>query len=212
MTEEKKPTIEPTRNGPFLVKDLQNFKNSKNQDVEAKPVMTLCRCGGSNNKPFCDGTHIKNSFSDKKEDDRAKDKMETYEGEKITIHDNRGVCSHRGYCTDNAPKVFRMETEPWIDPDAQDPDETTKVIKTCPSGALSYTKDGKLSKDWDRKPAINISKDGPYDIVGYIELKDPDGNESESKEHYTLCRCGHSKNKPFCDGQHWSVKFKDEKN
>lgn len=212
MVEENKSSIEPTRNGPYLVKNLQIFKNSKNEDIKGNPVMSLCRCGGSNNKPFCDGTHMKNGFIDTKEDDRVPDKLDTYEGEKLTIHDNRGVCSHRGYCTDNAPKVFRMKTEPWIDPDAQDPDETTKVIKTCPSGALSYTKDGVLSKDWDREPAIHISKNGPYDVVGYIELKDPDGDTPESKEHYTLCRCGHSKNKPFCNGQHWYVKFKDEKN
>jgi CDGSH-type Zn-finger protein/ferredoxin len=174
--------------------------------------MTLCRCGGSNSKPFCDGTHLKNGFVDKKEDGRVQDNLDTYEGKKLTIHDNRGVCSHRGYCTDNAPKVFRMKVEPWIDPDTQDTDDTTKVIRTCPSGALSYTKDGKLSKDWDRESAIIISKDGPYDVVGYVELKDPDDNKAESKEHYTLCRCGHSKNKPFCDGKHWYVKFKDPKN
>jgi CDGSH-type Zn-finger protein len=212
LVEEKESSIESTRNGPYLVKNLQNFKNSKNEGIMGNPVMTLCRCGGSNTKPFCDGTHMKNGFIDTKEDDRVPDKLDTYEGEKLTIHDNRGVCSHRGHCTGNAPKVFRMGAEPWIDPDAQDPDDTTKVIKTCPSGALSYTKDGVLSKDWNREPAIIISKDGPYDVVGYIEFKDPDGNKPESKEHYTLCRCGHSKNKPFCSGQHWYVKFKDPKN
>ncbi|UCF13646.1 MAG: CDGSH iron-sulfur domain-containing protein [Thermoplasmatales archaeon] len=212
MVEEKESSIESTRNGPYLVKNLQNFKNSKNEDIMGNPVMTLCRCGGSNTKPFCDGTHMKNGFIDTKEDDRIPDKLDTYEGEKLTIHDNRGVCSHRGHCTGNAPKVFRMEAEPWIDPDAQATDDTTKVIKTCPSGALSYTKDGALSKDWNHEPAIIISKDGPYDVVGHIEYKDPDGNKPESKEHYTLCRCGHSKNKPFCSGQHWYVKFKDPKN
>jgi NADH dehydrogenase/NADH:ubiquinone oxidoreductase subunit G len=105
-----------------------------------------------------------------------------------------------------------MNVEPWINPDNQDSDDTINVIKTCPSGALSYTKDDVLSKDWDRESAITVSKDGPYDVVGYIDLKDPDGNKSESKEHYTLCRCGHSKNKPFCNGRHWYVKFKDPKN
>lgn len=212
MVDENKQTIEPTRYGPYIVRNLKKFKNSKNEIIKSNPIITLCRCGGSNNKPFCDGTHLKIGFSDKKEKDRVPDKLDTYEDKKLTIHDNRGVCSHRGYCTDNAPKVFRMNVEPWIYPDAQDPENTIKVIKTCPSGALSYTKDGVLSKDWKREPAIVISKDGPYDVVGYIELIDPDGNKSESKEHYTLCRCGHSKNKPFCDGQHWYVKFKDPKN
>jgi CDGSH-type Zn-finger protein len=212
LVEDKKISIEPIRNGPYLVLNLNKFKNSKEKDIKVNPVMTLCRCGGSNIKPFCDGTHLKNNFSDKKEEDREPDKLDTYNGEKLTIHDNRGVCSHRGYCTDNAPKVFQMKVEPWIYPDAQDPDDTTKVIKTCPSGALSYTKDSKLSKDWDREPAITVFKDGSYDVVGDIKLFDPDGNKPESKEHFTLCRCGHSKNKPFCDGQHWYIKFSDPKN
>jgi CDGSH-type Zn-finger protein len=174
--------------------------------------MMLCRCGGSKNKPFCDGTHVKKGFTDEKEDDRVPDKLDDYKGKKITIHDNRGVCAHRGYCTDNAPTVFRSGKEPWIDPDGADAEETKKVIKTCPSGALSYTKDGTLYKDQDREPAITTSKDGSYDVVGGPELKDPSGSSTESKEHYTLCRCGGSKNKPFCDGQHWYIKFKDSKN
>jgi hypothetical protein len=105
-----------------------------------------------------------------------------------------------------------MGVEPWIDPDAQDAQETIRVIRTCPSGALSYTNDGVLSKDWDHEQGIILSKDGPYDVQGYVELEDPDGNTPESKEHYTLCRCGHSKNKPFCSGQHWYVNFEDPKN
>jgi uncharacterized Fe-S cluster protein YjdI len=152
---------------------------------------------------------LKNGFTDEKEEDRVPDKMDTYEGEKMTIHDNRGVCSHRGYCTDNAPNVFRMKTEPWIDPDTQEADETAKVIETCPSGALSYTRDGVLHKDLDREPAITVSKDGPYDVVGGPEFIDSGGNKPESSEHYTLCRCGKSKNNPFCSGQHWYVEFKD---
>ena len=208
MTDEK-PSIEPTKNGPYAVKNLNSLKNYKGEPREARQMMFLCRCGGSGNKPFCDGTHIKIGFTDEKEDDRVPDKMDTYEGEKLTIHDNRGVCSHRGYCTDNAPKVFRMKTEPWIDPDTQDPDETAKVIETCPSGALSYTRDGVLHKDLNHEPGITVTKDGPYDVVGGPEFIDSAGNKPESAEHYTLCRCGKSKNKPFCNGQHWYVEFKD---
>ena len=59
---------------------------------------------------------------------------------------------------------------------------------------------------------IMVSKDGPYRITGGIELKDESMGEGASREHYTLCRCGGSKNKPFCDGTHWYIKFKDEKN
>ncbi len=212
MADKGKPTITVTPGGPYVVKNIENLKNSKGEGLKADPMMRLCRCGGSNNKPYCDGTHMKIGLADEKEPDRVPDKMDTYEGQNITIHDNRGVCAHRGNCTDNAPKVFRTGVEPWIDPDAQDAEETARVIKTCPSGALSYTRDGVLSKDWDNEQGIIVSKDGSYDVRGYVELDDPDGSRPESKEHYTLCRCGHSKNKPFCNGQHSYVKFEDPKN
>jgi hypothetical protein len=79
----------------------------------------------------------------------------------------------------------------------------------CPSGALSYTKEGILYKNQDRSPSLSVTKDGPYHVVGGVKFKDPGGNTPESKEHYTLCRCGASKNKPFCNGDHWHIKFKD---
>jgi len=215
MNDEKKqnePSIEPTVNGPYLVKNLDDLKNSKDERLNAKPVMALCRCGGSSNKPFCDGTHLRIGFKGDKDSARVPDKLDTYEGKEITIHDNRGVCSHAGFCTDNSPKVFKMEEEPWIDPDAEDADKTSNTICMCPSGALSYTRDGILHKDQGRKPSITVSKDGPYRIVGGVKFEDTDGNKPESKEHYTLCRCGASKNKPFCNGNHWYIKFKDPKN
>jgi len=212
MTKADKPFIKPTRNGPFLVKKLKKLKNSKGEELKSSQTVMLCRCGGSKNKPFCDGSHLKNGFTDKKEPDRVRDRTDDYRGKDITIHDNRGVCSHREHCINHAPRVFQRKARPWIIPDAQDAEETIRVIKMCPSGALSYTKDGVLFKEWGHEPAIIISKHGPYDVQGSVELKDPDGNQPESKSHYTLCRCGHSKNKPFCDGRHWRVRFKDPKN
>jgi len=212
MAKDEKGTIEPTRNGPFCVKNLKVFKNSKGEELNPNPTMMLCRCGGSKNKPYCDGTHMKIGFTDKKEPGRHQDKMDDYQGKDITIHDNRGVCSHRGHCTGKAPKVFRMRVKPWIDPDTQDADKTAAVIKMCPSGALSYTKNGVLHKDWENEPAVIISKNGPYDVQGRVKLEDPDGNQPESDDHYTLCRCGRSRNKPFCDGNHRRVKFEDPKN
>lgn len=209
--EKDKPAIEPTKNGPYKVDNLKNFNNYKGEPHYTKSMIFLCRCGGSSNKPFCDGTHNKIDFKDEKKRDRVPDMTDDYKGKALTIHDNRGACSHRGYCTDNAPKVFLIETEPWIDPDGMQVDHVAKVIETCPSGALSYTREGKLHKDYDCKPGITVTKDGPYDVVGGVEFKDKAGNKPESKEHFTLCRCGNSKNKPFCDGQHWYVNFKDPK-
>ena len=61
-----------------------------------------------------------------------------------------------------------------------------------------------------KKPMVTVTKDGPYAITGGIELLEQSTGEGASTEHYTLCRCGGSENKPFCDGAHWSIGFKDE--
>jgi CDGSH-type Zn-finger protein len=207
-----RPSIEASKDGPYLVIDLEILENSKGECISVKPFMALCRCGQSSNKPFCDGTHKVVGFSGEKSEDRVPDKMDDYKGTKIIIHDNRGVCSHRGHCTDKLPHVFRMRHRPWIIPDEESPEEEASVIKMCPSGALSYSKDGVLYKDLDKEFRIAISKDGPYDVEGGIVFLEQNGNSPESEEHFTLCRCGGSKNKPFCDGNHWYIKFKDEKN
>lgn len=208
-----KPVIEASPNGPYLVSDLPSLKNSKGEEFPGKPKFALCRCGGSANKPFCDGTHASNGFSSARLADGPANKQDHYPGEKITINDNRGVCAHAGFCTDNLKPVFKLGVEPWIDPEGADTETIIKTVRQCPSGALSYTVDGAEHADQDRKPAITVSKDGPYHVAGDLELKDPVTNQHpQSREHYTLCRCGGSKNKPFCDGTHWHIKFQDDKN
>jgi CDGSH-type Zn-finger protein len=210
---EKKPTIDATKNGPYFVRGPIKMRNSKGNWFEEKKVMALCRCGHSTTKPYCSGMHSKVGFKGDKEPDTVLDKVGDYVGEKITIHDNRGVCAHSAFCTDNVPTVWRLGEEPWIDPDGSDPVDIEAVTKLCPSGALSYTREGIRVKDHARSPFIKISKNGPYRVVGGPELIDKEtGSTPESKEHFSLCRCGSSKNKPFCSGMHWYVKFKDDKN
>ena len=204
------PTIELAKNGPLLVKGLEDLQNSEGKPLPSKKVMALCRCGGSETKPFCDGTHSDIGFSDEKLDGRHSDKRDDYVGGGITIHDNRSVCSHAGACTKGLPHVWRMKTEPWIDPDGDGATEIIETIRQCPSGALSYTVDGVFHQDEDRSPAIQVSKDAPYVVTGGVELLQVEWGEGASSEHYALCRCGKSKNKPFCDGTHWSAEFKDD--
>ena len=74
-----KPSITPAPDGPYLVRDLENLTNRKGP-IDTKPTMALCRCGGSANKPFCDGTHAKIGFSSAKLEGRVEDKRESYEG------------------------------------------------------------------------------------------------------------------------------------
>ena len=214
----EKPQIACLPNGPYyLLNDLTPREIPNIQQSDGNPCTTitgvaLCRCGGSNNKPFCDGTHGKNGFTDNKSTDGALNKRKNYVGKQITIHDNRGICAHAGYCSDNLSSVFKFGEEPWIDPDGASVKDMINTIGKCPSGALSYTVDNVEHRDQDREPMVTVTTDGPYAVAGGIELVDEPFGEGASTEHYTLCRCGGSKNKPLCDGTHWHIGFKDEKN
>lgn len=207
----KSPVIECSKNGPYVVRNLTHLRNSKHEEMSTNEVIALCRCGGSANKPFCDGTHAKIGFSEERLTDGSLNKRDNYIGNSMTIHDNRSICSHAGFCTGSLPSVFKLETEPWIDPDGAEEVDIVNTVGKCPSGALSHSIDGVEFRDQDREPMIKVSKNGPYYVTGGIELKSYSFGEGASQEHYTLCRCGGSKNKPFCDGTHWFIKFRDRK-
>ncbi|MEZ4517276.1 MAG: CDGSH iron-sulfur domain-containing protein [Chloroflexota bacterium] len=211
------PRITPTENGPYMVENVPQITNQHGPISDrARSRVFLCRCGGSNSKPYCDGTHKKNGFNSDKLDGRTPDRRDDYEGEEVTIHDNRGICAHIGYCTEELAAVFNNKREPWIDPNAAGGERIITQVHRCPSGALSYSQDGVEHRDQEREPAIFVSPNGPYFVTGGPELLDTEVDttmgEGASTEHYALCRCGGSKNKPFCDGTHWYINFTDEKN
>jgi len=200
--------ISTAKNGPLVLKNLTELTEGNGKRFPLKSETTaLCRCGASEHKPFCDGTHGKINWESKKLDGRQPRRIDDYIGKQITIHDDRGICSHAGFCTDGLPNVFRMRVEPWINPDAESVEIIIATIIKCPSGALSYTIDNVLHNSFSEIPEVQVTQDGPYFIKGSIELNDDDKPESE--EHFALCRCGKSRNKPFCDGEHWYYNFKD---
>jgi truncated hemoglobin YjbI/uncharacterized Fe-S cluster protein YjdI/CDGSH-type Zn-finger protein len=143
----------------------------------------------------------------------------SYVGLQVTVYDNRGICEHSGFCTDRLATAFRVDQEPFVAPSAGRLDEIIRAARDCPSGALSYAIDGAEAReqvDWhdQRAPAIEVTKDGPYRVTGGLPLRDHDDGdidraEGSSREHYALCRCGQSQNKPFCSGMHWYVDFHD---
>lgn len=205
------PSITPTKNGPHMVEDLGTLTDPDDKPLRTEPKIFLCRCGGSTTKPYCSGAHMKNGFDSRKITGGELNHRDDYEGKGIVIHDNRGICSHAGHCTDGLPQVWDRDAEPWIDAKAATPAEIIEVIEKCPSGALSYSVDGKEHRDRDSEPEIHLRKNGPYEVRGGVELVGEEWGEGASREHFTLCRCGGSKNKPFCDGTHWRIGFRDDR-
>ncbi|MEE8401855.1 MAG: CDGSH iron-sulfur domain-containing protein [Candidatus Hydrothermarchaeaceae archaeon] len=204
------PWIVFTMYSPYMAVNLGDFKNSKGENLEAAPVVSLCRCGQSSRMPYCDGTHSKIGFVGEKEPGREPDRTVEYEGKDITILYNRGVCAANGACVKGLPDVFKDE-EPWR-PDSTSASEIIRTIEKCPSGALSYKVGGTRYERSDRSPAVKVAKNGPLEVVGGIVLHDDKGNTPECREHYTLCRCGGSDNRPFCDGTHLENDFRDDEN
>lgn len=213
--ERETPKIACLPNGPYyLLVDMApsavpNLRRANGEACSTVRGIALCRCGGSKNKPFCDGTHGTNGFTDRRVAANTQNRRVSYIGKRITIHDNRGICAHAGFCTERLASVFRMKQEPWIDPDGASAEEIMETVRKCPSGALSYSVDGVEIHGQAREPMVTVTDDGPYAITGGIEMIEGTFGEGASKEHYTLCRCGASKNKPFCDGSHWDVGFRD---
>lgn len=211
--------IELEKDGPYLVTNAERLVDWLGREYPTAPQTALCRCGRSEMKPFCDGSHARVGFRDDKSPDRQADRRDTYVGQQVTIFDNRGTCQHSGYCTDRLATVFRLREEPFVHPSGGRMDEIIRAVRDCPSGALSYALDGVEARDAvdrhdSREPAIEVTKDGPYRITGGIALRHPGGqdvarNTGASQEHYALCRCGQSQNKPFCSGMHWYVDFHD---
>ena len=203
--------VKVTENGPYILSGIDTMtRMSDGKSYEVTGDVAVCRCGGSKNKPFCDGTHKKIGFRGDKDPDRTPDKREQYAAAGITIHDNRGLCAHAGRCTDGLPAVFRLRQEPWIDPEAGSPDEIAGTIKQCPSGALSYAVAGTEHRDRGGDPSVSFVPNGPYVFRGGAELEGAELLEGGTTDHFALCRCGHSKNKPFCSGAHWDVQFDED--
>jgi CDGSH-type Zn-finger protein/truncated hemoglobin YjbI len=209
--------IRSVTNGPYLATNVDDVQTALGEPIPTLPLVAFCRCGQSQRKPFCDGSHARVDFSSRKDPKRVPDRRDTYQGLQATVFDNRGTCAHSGFCTDRLPTGFRAGQEPFVAPSGGRLDEFIQAVRACPSGALSHGIEGQEAReqvDQHRPPRIEVSKDGPYRITGGIPLTDPHGddqarNAGASREHYSLCRCGQSQNKPFCSGMHWYVDFHD---
>jgi CDGSH-type Zn-finger protein len=216
------------RDGPYLLStspdgtpEMTTWLGEQLTSGSLPPVVALCRCGRSADKPFCDGTHAVTGFSGAKHDDRVPDRQDDYPARDFHVRDNRGLCAHSGRCTDAAPTAFRTGQEPFVAPAGARADELLRAVKACPSGALGAAIGGVRRPelvDTQRPAAIEVSKDGPYRLTGSIDVVEESAGGTvapvvrpadASPEHCSLCRCGQSANKPFCSGAHWYADFHD---
>jgi CDGSH-type Zn-finger protein/truncated hemoglobin YjbI len=197
--------IRVTENGPYRVEGEASIRDTEGNELRSEGVWHLCRCGGSRNKPFCDSTHGLKGWTgpESASHDAIAGRRDTYAADGVTVFDDRSRCAHFGQCTDRLPRVFRAAEEPFVDPAGAPAEQIIDVVRGCPSGALA------TPTEEHEPPSITPIADGPYRVRGRIQVIGADGEPYEVRERQTLCRCGQSGNKPFCDGSHWFAGFRD---
>lgn len=204
------PLIQERDNGPLFVRNCSTLTGGDGEEIATKPAMALCRCGRSKNKPFCDGTHKEAGFSSARGDVEKLDRVFTYDGNEVMVYYNPLLCSHAAECGRLHKAVFDSSRKPWIKPDEGAVDATVAVIEACPSGALRYAPKGEEPRHIVAEGAeITVEKNGPY-WVRNIPIEDVRWGEGAAPDKYVLCRCGLSRNKPFCDGTHVDEGWRDD--
>jgi CDGSH-type Zn-finger protein len=209
-----------SKNGPYLVTgkvplDQENIICDKNGNPELwekdkeYPVTEeyrLCRCGQTKNKPFCSGEHLNVKFNGEETAGFAKfaDLAEITEGPELDLADAPALCASAGFC--------HRHGGTWANTEKSDKAECKKLAieqaGNCPSGRLvAYEKSGEAIEPQlgEAISLVEYSKlkvNGPLWVKGGIEIESGDGRPYEKCNRVTLCRCGKSNNKPFCDSSH----------
>jgi CDGSH-type Zn-finger protein len=217
--------IEVTEDGPYVVRgDIPLVRVAEVVDEYGDPVdrtadeplresadgVELCRCGGSSTKPFCDRTHLRMGFHGAETAVRGPrmSRAQVFPGDGIVMTDDRTICSHASFCAGRKRNAWRM-IEETDDPEVRA--ELQRMISLCPSGALAYAVDDDAD---DVEPSfersVAVVKDGPLFLRGSVTVVGADGIAYETRNRMTLCRCGRSRNKPFCDGTHADMGFTDD--
>lgn len=213
--------IKIIKNGPYFInkdiplykeimlsdKNENSFKFEKKKKISVDENYFLCRCGKSENKPFCDGNHRKINFEGKETSDKDiyTNSIRQFETEKIKLIDAVNLCDHSRFCLRNGGIRKLIENND---------SESIKIAKEqaslCPSGRLlieDKIKNETTEKDYEKEIVLIFDEgkncEGPIWVKGGIAIEGADNSCYEHRNRVTLCRCGKSKIKPFCDGNHW---------
>ena len=197
--------IEPIEN-EYVFKDGRKFPLTEEY--------YLCRCGKSKDKPFCDGSHEKAGFkgTETASKDLFEDRADLLVGPELDLLDD-SRCAFARFCHRNEGNVWEL-TESSDDPHLRE--EAIIAASDCPAGRLvAVEKDGTMIEP-QLEPSIDIIQDpekavsGGIYVQGNILVESADGQVYEVRNRIMLCRCGKSRNKPFCDASHVPTHFSDE--
>lgn len=137
-------------------------------------------------------------------------KVFNYDGAQADVHWDGRLCIHIGECGRAPNDLFVGGRQPWCQPDQASPDEVVEVVNRCPTGALTYLrKDGGEVEAADVENVVSVMYNGPLYVRGDLEVEGASRDMSGVRFRAALCRCGQSKNKPFCDNSHEDAGFKD---
>jgi CDGSH-type Zn-finger protein len=181
---------------------------------ESSEQYRLCRCGQSGHKPFCDGSHLKVGFDGTETATRESYRNDAIEqdGPVVSLTDNQKLCAFARFC-DVGAQVWNLVDVPGEDAAAL----AVSEAELCPSGRLiAWDRRSRKAFEPQYEPSIGLVEDpaeqvsGPIWVRGGITVTAADGTAYELRNRVTLCRCGASSNKPFCDGSHAAVGFRDD--
>ena len=180
--------------------------------IAHRPAYALCRCGASHTKPFCDGTHSRIGFdgAETAARDTYLDQATVLDGPAMQLTDAEGLCAFGRFC-DPHGQVWGQVSQ------SDDPAVRAMFVRQvndCPAGRLvAWDKVTGRPVEHALPVSIGLVEDpeqqcsGPLWLRGDIQVVAADGFEYEVRNRVTLCRCGQSNNKPFCDGKHAAIKF-----
>jgi CDGSH-type Zn-finger protein len=221
-------SIRVEANGPYHVRGAPLVRTAKVKTAYGEPVawapvepvetppdtsdtadIELCRCGDSSTKPFCDRSDLCNGFDGTETADHGPSsaRRRAFAGDGVVMTDDRSLCSAAGFCDRRNTDVWEMIgniTGPRVR------EQLVAMIERCPSGRLQHMPaEGDRAVEPTFQPSVAVVRDGPLWVRGGIRVTGADGRDYEVRNRVTLCRCGHSANKPFCDGTHEDVGFRD---
>lgn len=133
----------------------------------------------------------------------------TYTTDRIVVHWDSTRCIHTARCLNALPQVFDVQRRPWVDVEAADAGAVAAAVETCPTGALRYERLDGEPQEQPQRPAVAVPIDnGPLLVMGDLRVQGPDGETIAEEQRLTLCRCGRSRNQPFCDNSHLAMGFR----